>query len=116
MINRRQTPRLVLSGWVEVMRDTREKIEVSGINIGAGGIGVYSPTKMDIDEEVTLVLHFVDNLVGRVPESLTAVVKWVKPVGNYFEIGYKFKDLDPDHQALLISYIEARKKEEQPDE
>ena len=116
MINRRQVPRLVLSGWVEVVKESREKIEVSGINIGSGGIGVYSPVKLDLDEDVTLTLHFIDNLVGRVPESLSAVVKWVKPIGNYFEVGFKFKDLDPDHQALLLSYIEARKKEEQPDD
>ena len=116
MINRRQVPRLVLSGWVEVVKESREKIEVSGINIGSGGIGVYSPVKLDLDEDVTLTLHFIDNLVGRVPESLSAVVKWVKPIGNYFEVGFKFNDLDPDHQALLLSYIEARKKEEQPDD
>lgn len=111
MVNRRQHPRLVLSGWVEVLRDTRERVEVSGINIGSGGIGVYSPLKMDLDEEVTLVLHFIDHQVGKVPESLRATIRWVKPIGNYYEIGFQFGYLDPNNQALLISYMESRKKE-----
>lgn len=111
MINKRKSPRLVLSGWVEIVRDSREKIEVSGVNIASGGIGVYSPTKLKADEEVTLTLHFIDYQVGKVPESLRASVKWVKPIGHYYEIGLKFNSLDPDHQALLISYMESRKKE-----
>ena len=111
MINRRKGSRLVLSGWVEVVRDSREKIEVSGVNIGPGGIGVYSPTKLEVDEEVTLTLHFIDYQVGKVPESLQASVKWIKPIGQYYEVGLKFKSLDPDYQALLISYTEARKQE-----
>jgi c-di-GMP-binding flagellar brake protein YcgR len=110
--NRRQSPRLVLSGWVEVLTDSREKIEVSGINIGSGGIGVYSPAILEIDEEVTLTLHFIDYQVGKVLESARAVVRWVKPIGNYFEIGFKFKSIDPDHQALLLAYMESRKQEQ----
>ncbi|MHB8481257.1 MAG: PilZ domain-containing protein [Nitrospiria bacterium] len=111
MADKRKSPRLVLSGWVEISRDSREKIEVSGVNIASGGIGVYSPAKLEIDEEVTLTLHFIDYQVGKVPESLRASVKWVKQIGNYYEIGLKFIPLDPDHQALLLSYMESRKKE-----
>jgi hypothetical protein len=112
MENNRQYPKIVnrLSGWVEVSRDSKERVEVAGITIGPSGIEVISPKQIEIDEEVTLILNFFDHQVGNVSECLQATVMWVKPIKDHFEIGLKFISLDQNNQALVFSYMKSRKE------
>lgn len=77
-------------------------------SISRGGIGIYSPRKLNVGQDLDVKISFLQtNGNEEITEIIPGRVVWVKEFHNNFVVGISFTTLDSLRHSKLLSYIEA---------
>jgi hypothetical protein len=84
---------------------TAVPVEAYVVNLGYGGIAVYSNAELTGQLEITL-FHEEEQARRAVTEILWGTVAWQKPVGTMTAYGIEFGNLNPDDHPITMSIVE----------
>jgi Tfp pilus assembly protein PilZ len=87
--------------------DSAESFEAYSCNVCYGGMGFYGSSPVRVGKEVLIKLFYSPDGNTELVESITGNIRWCKPIGKMYGAGVQFKELDPNQQPLLFSYIES---------
>jgi Tfp pilus assembly protein PilZ len=106
---KRKHPRFGIASMAEIyFPDSDEPMEAFISSISRGGIGIYSPHKIDIGQNLDIKISFLQtNGNEEVSEIIPGKVVWVKGLHDSFVVGVAFATLDNLRHSKLLSYIEA---------
>jgi hypothetical protein len=79
-------------------------------NVSFGGMGFYCEALIPSGTEVSLRICYSPENDFNFSEMVKGTVKWCKRIGKWYGVGVQFKDLDPQNQPLLYSYIDSALK------
>jgi len=107
-MDRRGCTRISLLGKIEIRPGTSGDPSYGyTINIGRGGLALYSRTAFDLNTELALTLFFKYNGEEEKREDVSGIVRWIKPVGDLFALGIQFsKKMDRESHPLISLYLE----------
>jgi len=109
-MDRRKFPRANYKCLVTVRRkDGVQTFTTQTENIGAGGVCVILPERLDIFSNVDMVITLID---GTAPIKTNGVVVWTvkscqpkKAKANCYDTGIEFVDLSKEHSVLIEKII-----------
>ena len=109
-IDRRKFPRANYKCLVTVRKKSGlQTFTTQTENIGAGGVCVMLPEKLDIFTNVDLVITFIS---GSAPIRSAGSVVWIvqsgnpkKAKANCFDTGIEFTDLSKEHLELIEQVV-----------
>jgi len=106
---KRKYPRYGIASIAEIsLPGSDESMEAFISSLGRGGIGIYSPRRLDVGAELNVRISFLQtNGNEEVTEIIPGRVVWIKEFHGNFVVGIAFTSLDNLKHAKLISYIEA---------
>lgn len=109
MKEKRKSPRFGIASLAEISLPGSDKLMDAFISsISRGGIGIYSPQRMDVGQDLDVKISFLQtNGNEEVTEIIPGKVVWVKEFYDNFVVGISFTTLDNLRHAKLLSYIEA---------
>jgi|GEM_PF-2226675 len=87
--------------------NSAESFEAYSCNVCYGGIGFYCSSPVQVGKEILIKIFCTPDSNMELVETITGTVRWYKPIGKMYGAGVQFKELDPDQQPLLFSYIES---------
>ena len=86
-------------------QSTTAPIEAHVVNIGFGGVAVYTRAELGGQIEVTL---FHEEVKGKtITETLWGQLAWKKTVGSLNACGIEFGNLNPEDHAVTLALLEA---------
>ena len=109
MKENRKYPRYGIASMAGIyLSGSEEPMEAFVSSIGRGGLGIYSPMRIDAGENLMVKITFLQtNGNEEVSEIIPGKVVWVKVFHDGFVIGIAFTTLDNLRYSKLLSYIEA---------
>ena len=109
MKEKRKSPRYGIASIAEIiLPDLEEPIDAFVNSLSRGGIGIYSPNRMELGQDLNVKISFLQtNGNEEVTEIIPGKVVWVKEFHTNYVIGIAFTTLDSLRHSLLLSYIEA---------
>lgn len=110
-MNRREYPRISLMGKVEIRPgNSGDPLYGYAINIGRGGLALYSQRVFDLNTELLLTLFFKYYEEGEKREEVSGIVRWIKPVGDLFALGVQFKEMKKETHPVISLYLEMNER------
>ncbi len=111
MNERRTHERFSITSLADLEVDgSGEHIEAYVMNVSRNGVGLYSPTPVDVGKEVTVHLTF--NHHGELhTESTTGEVIRSNPHVGVHLIGIRFEGLTESTHPELVSFISERERQ-----
>ncbi len=108
MREKREFPRFGIASLAELsFSDSDETMNAFISSISRGGIGIYSPKKMKLGQNLYIKISFLQtNGNEEFTEIIPGRVVWIKEFHNSFVIGITFATLDSLRHSKLLSYIE----------
>ncbi len=82
-------------------------IEAYSQNVSYRGMGFYSVSPVTVGKGVHIKIYYTPESDRGLIETIDGIVRWCKPVGQWYGAGIEFEDINPDKQPLLFSYIES---------
>ncbi len=109
MEEKRKNPRYGIASIAELyFPESEEPMESFISSISKGGVGIYSPQKMNVGQNLDVKITFLQtNGSEEVSEIIPGKVVWVKVLHDSFVVGIAFTTLDNLRHSKLLSYIEA---------
>lgn len=109
MKEKRKYPRYGIASLAGIsLPGSDEAVDAFISSISRGGVGIYSPYRMDVGLDLNVKISFLQtNGNEEVTEIIPGKVVWVKEFHNNFVIGISFTTLDNLRHTKLLSYIEA---------
>lgn len=109
MQEKRKYPRYGIASIAEISLPGSEgTMEAFISSISRGGIGIYSPMKLNVGQDLDVKISFLQtNGNEEITEIIPGRVVWVKEFHNNFVVGISFTTLDSLRHSKLLSYIEA---------
>ncbi len=102
---RRRYPRVTMPVYCRPARLRAGRQPQQLLDIGLGGVRVYSDETLTLDERLEIELFFADNT----SMSCTVKVVWVNLLADdspaRYEVGLEFIDIDPHHLRRLESLL-----------
>jgi hypothetical protein len=80
-------------------------VEAHVVNLGFGGVAVY--TRADLAGQVEVTLFHADGKGKTVTETIWGKLAWKRPVGSLMACGIEFGNLNPEDHPVTLSLMEA---------
>jgi len=80
-------------------------IEAHVVNLGFGGVAVY--TRADLNGQVEVTLFHEDRTGKTVTETLWGNLAWKRTVGSLNACGIEFGNLNPEDHAVTLALMES---------
>ena len=109
MKENRKHPRYGIASMAGIyLSGSEEPMEAFISSIGRGGVGIYSPKRIEAGKNLMVKISFLQtNGNEEVSEIIPGKVVWVREFHDWFVIGIAFTTLDNLRYSKFLSYIEA---------
>lgn len=108
MSEKRRFPRYGIASLAEIYLSSGETIEAFVSSISMGGVGIYSPSRIEVGTDLDVKISFLQtNGNEEVTEIIPGRVAWIREFYHNYVIGISFTTLDTVKHAKLLDYLEA---------